>query len=92
MFDRHFAHWPPGLQRTLDIPHTRIGYNLEVSAARYPDKCAIDYYGTKLSYLRIKTEVRAQEAGVPWEERGERFGRLVLRAWPDSGVIRFQAW
>lgn len=41
---------------------------------------------------RVRTEVRAQEAGVPWEETGERFGRLVFRARPEDGAIRFEAW
>lgn len=41
---------------------------------------------------RVRTEVRAQEAGVPWEETGERFGRLVVRARAEDGAIRFEAW
>ena len=41
---------------------------------------------------RVRTEVRAQEAGVPWQETGERFGRLVFRAQPEDGAIRFEAW
>jgi hypothetical protein len=41
---------------------------------------------------RVRTEVRAQEAGVPWEETGERVGRLVFRAHPEDGAIRFEAW
>ncbi|HEX9166325.1 MAG TPA: hypothetical protein VF862_10460 [Gemmatimonadales bacterium] len=41
---------------------------------------------------RVRTEVRAQEAGVPWEETGDRFGRLVVRARPEDGAIDFEAW
>ena len=41
---------------------------------------------------RVRTEVRAQEAGVPWEETGDRFGRVVFRARPEDGAIRFEAW
>jgi hypothetical protein len=41
---------------------------------------------------RVRTEVRAQEAGVPWEETGERFGRLVFRARAEDRAIRFEAW
>lgn len=41
---------------------------------------------------RVRTEVRAQEAGVPWEEAGERFGLLVFRAHAEDGGLRFEAW
>ena len=58
-FTRHFKHWPPGLPRTLAIPQTSLYYNLEVSANRYPDKCALDYYGSRLSYAELKRQVDA---------------------------------
>ena len=57
MFDRHFAHWPPGVSRTLTIPATTLSHNLEVSAARYPDRTAIWYYGRELGYARMLDEV-----------------------------------
>ena len=49
-FDRHYPHWPPGVPKTLSIPRTSIYYNLEVSAARYPDRvtAAASFYGTWL--------------------------------------------
>jgi fatty-acyl-CoA synthase len=59
MFTRHFAHWPPGLPRTLAIPRTSVHYNLEVSARRYPDKCAFAFYGGELTYRRMREEVEA---------------------------------
>jgi hypothetical protein len=40
----------------------------------------------------VRTEVRAQEAGVPWQESGERFGHLVLRVRADSAGAWFEAW
>lgn len=75
MFTRHYAHWPPGLPKTLEIPRTSLHYNLEVSARRYPDKCAFAFYGGQIGYSRLKAEVEAlagflqQALGV---ERGER--------------------
>lgn len=40
----------------------------------------------------VRTEVRAQEGGVPYEERGDRFGRLVVLGVPDARGVRFTAW
>ena len=54
-FERHFAHWPPGVPRSLSIPRTSLYYNLEVSARRYPDKSAILYYGSAFSYAALET-------------------------------------
>jgi len=74
-FDRHFAHWPPGVPKTLSIPRTSLYYNLEVSARRYPDKAAIVYYGSVLTYAKLESEVAAlagylqQRCGV---KRGDR--------------------
>jgi len=46
MFTRHYAHWPPGLPHTLELPRASVYANLEASAARHPAKTAIDFYGT----------------------------------------------
>ncbi|HYF58389.1 MAG TPA: long-chain-fatty-acid--CoA ligase [Burkholderiaceae bacterium] len=78
MFDRHFAHWPPGTPRTLTIPATSLVHNLQVSAARYPDKTAVAYYGASLTYAALAREV---EALAGWLQRvaGVRRGdRVVL--------------
>lgn len=40
----------------------------------------------------VRTTVRAQEAGVPWEETGTRFGLLVVRAQPAGAQLAFEAW
>jgi fatty-acyl-CoA synthase len=77
-FERHFPHWPPNLPRTLAIPATGIHYNLEVSARRYPGKCAIAYYGGEISYARLHAEVEAL-AGFLQRGLGVRRGdRVVL--------------
>ena len=74
-FDRHFAHWPPGVPKMLSIPRTSLYYNLEVSAHRYPDKAAIFYYGRAISYADLAREAEAlagylqQRCGV---QRGDR--------------------
>ena len=53
MFSRHFAHWPPGQPRTIELPRETVYANLERSAARHPERAAIDYYGRRLSYREL---------------------------------------
>jgi len=76
-FDRHFAHWPPGVPKTLSIPRTSMVYNLEVSARRYPDKAAIIYYGAAISYAALEREVAAL-AGFLQQRCGVARGDRVL--------------
>jgi fatty-acyl-CoA synthase len=74
-FDRHFPCWPPGVPKTLSVPRTSLYYNLEVSARRYPDKAAVIYYGSSLTYAELEREATAlagylqQRCGV---QRGDR--------------------
>ena len=58
-FTRHFAHWPPGQPQTLELPPTTVYDNLADSAARHPDRAAIDYYGRRLTYAELKRHVDA---------------------------------
>lgn len=76
-FDRHFAHWPPNVPRTLTIPRTTLVYNLEVSARRYPDKAALHYYGTAISFAALAREVEAL-AGFLQQRCGVQKGDRVL--------------
>ena len=76
-FDRHFAHWPPGVPKSLSVPRTSLHYNLEVSARRYPDKAAILYYGSALSYAALEREARAL-AGFLQQRCGVKRGDRVL--------------
>ena len=76
-FTRHFPHWPPFVPKSLAVPRTSITYNLEVSATRYPDKTAIDYYGAEISYGRLKREVDAL-AGWLQQRCGVKKGDRVL--------------
>ncbi len=75
MFDRHFAVWPKGLPRSLTLPATSLFENLEVSARRFPDKPAILYYGSALTYAELKDQVDrlagylAQACGIKRQDR-----------------------
>jgi len=77
MFDRHFAHWPPGQPRTLELPRETVYANLAASAARQPERAAIDYYGRRIAYRDLKREVDAL-AGFLQQRCGVARGDRVL--------------
>jgi fatty-acyl-CoA synthase len=76
-FTRHFPHWPPGQPQTLELPPTTVYDNLSDSAARYPERAAIDYYGRRLSYAELKRQVDAL-AGYLEKRRGVARGERVI--------------
>ena len=59
MPDLHRPHWPANQLRHLSIPATNVHYNLQVSAARYPDKAALVFYDTAISYLTLLGQTEA---------------------------------
>jgi fatty-acyl-CoA synthase len=77
MFTRHYAVWPAGLEKTLVLPRVSVYANLAASAARHPERCAIDYYGSRLSYAEILREVDAL-AGFLQQRCGVARGDRVL--------------
>ena len=76
-FTRHFAHWPPGQPQTLELPPSTVYDNLADSAARHPERAAIDYYGSRLSYGELKRQVDAL-AGYLQRRRGVARGERVI--------------
>jgi fatty-acyl-CoA synthase len=56
MSNRHLAFWPDGQPQQLTVPQTNLFYNVEVSAARFPDKPYILFYDTPVSYAQFKEE------------------------------------
>ena len=66
MFTRHYAHWPPGVPKSLSVPRTSLYFNLEASARRYPDKAALHYYGTTVTYAEL---LRSAEALAGYLQR-----------------------
>ena len=64
------------MPKSLSVPRTSLHYNLEVSARRYPDKAAIVYYGSTLTYAALEREVdgagRATCSSAAACERGDR--------------------
>ena len=88
----HYPHWPAGLPFTLTPPQTSVYVNLEVSALRYPDKAALDFYGRRITYRELRAEVDAMAAylqQVCGVKRGDRV-LLHLQNSPQF-VIAFYA-
>ncbi|HEY6133746.1 MAG TPA: long-chain fatty acid--CoA ligase [Rubrivivax sp.] len=55
----HHPHWPARLPWSLSVPATSLWFNLEVSAARYPDKPAYRFFGHGLSFAALKAQAEA---------------------------------
>ena len=73
----HYPHWPAGLPLTLTPPQTSVYANLAISALRYPDKPALDFYGQRLSFRQLQAEVDAL-AGYLQKRCGVQRGDRVL--------------
>jgi long-chain acyl-CoA synthetase len=51
------AHYSPGVPATLDIPQKPLTWLLDEAARQYGANVAIEYFGTKLSYLQLNSLV-----------------------------------
>ncbi|MEY4581185.1 MAG: hypothetical protein RL701_5888, partial [Pseudomonadota bacterium] len=77
MGSRHLSSWPPSVPHELDAPKTSLWSNLEASAQRTPDRHAIVFYDSTLSYRALQQQCEAlagylqQVCGV---KRGDRVG------------------
>jgi fatty-acyl-CoA synthase len=78
MSNRHFAHWPPGHAHTLSAPQTSLFHNVEVSAARWPDKPYILYYDTPVTYAEFKDEAERIAGWLEQECKVKKGDRVLL--------------
>jgi fatty-acyl-CoA synthase len=69
--------WPKQYPKNLSTPTTSLWYNLEVAAARYPDKPATIFYDSQLSYAALKRQAE-RLAGFLQQQCGIRKGDRVL--------------
>ena len=94
---RHSPFWPPGLSRHLTLPQTNVWYNVEVSAARYPDKPYIVFYDTTITFRAFRDQTE-RIAGY-LQARGVRAGDRVMLFMQNSpqwilawyGILRANA-
>ena len=73
----HYPSWPIGLPTSLTLPATSIYTNLMVSALRYPEKAALIFYDTVITYRQLHEDVLAL-AGYLQRHCGVRRGDRVL--------------
>ena len=78
--ESHFEFWPARVPRSLPLPETSVFDNLEVSARRYPEKAAIVYYGTEISYRRLLDEAERLAGHLQQELDVDKGDRVVLYA------------
>ncbi|TKC80250.1 long-chain fatty acid--CoA ligase [Trinickia terrae] len=83
---------PADAPRQLSAPQTSLYANLEVSANRHPEKAAILYYGSTVSYRQLRSEVDAL-AGFLQQHCGVARGDRVVLYMQNSPqfVIAFYA-
>lgn len=83
---------PAGVPRQLSAPRTSLCANLDVSSNRHPDKAAILYYGSTVSYRQLRSEVDAM-AGFLQQHCGIARGDRVVLYMQNSPqfVIAFYA-
>src|SRR5699024_3446190 len=53
----HFKFWPERLSKTVTVPESTVYENLLTSAKRYPNKVAINFYGSKMTYASLLEKV-----------------------------------
>jgi fatty-acyl-CoA synthase len=90
--------WPRHLPRSLPRPATTLAHNLAVSAARYPERPAIGFFGRDLTYREFAAQVE-QFAGWLQQRAGVRRGDRVALFMQNSpqwliachGVLRADA-
>ena len=73
----HYRFWPSGLPYSLTRPQTTLDENLEISARRYPDKPAIVFYDSVMTYAQLDRTVTAM-AGYLQQACGLEVGDRVL--------------
>jgi fatty-acyl-CoA synthase len=86
----HFKFWPKRLPHAITIPATSLWDNLETSARRYPDKAALVFFGTVLTYAGLlqKAELLAQCLRGLGVENGNRVV-LCMQNCPQLVIAHF---
>ena len=73
----HHKLWPKLLPHSITVPSTSLWHNLATSAARYPDKAALVFFGRVLSYRGFADQVE-RLAGTLHALGVKRGDRVVL--------------
>ena len=70
----HYKFWPRRLPKSITLPSTSLWDTLATNARRYPDKAALVFFGTTVSYRQLmegaeRLAARLDQLGV---QRGDR--------------------
>ena len=79
----HFNHWPRHLSRHLSYPQTGLYEHLATNALRYPDKVAVNYYGSQVDYQTLNARVN-RFAGYLQEQANVQPGDRVVISMQNS--------
>jgi fatty-acyl-CoA synthase len=74
----HYAHWPKGVPFEVRVPEVSCYHFLETAAKRYPEKPAIIYCGTPLSYAALKKNVDAMAGYLQQRLQVKRGDRVLV--------------
>ena len=83
----HYQHWPKGMPKSLALPRTSLFYNLKVSAQRYPNKPAVVFYYSPLSYRQLHEQAEAL-AGFLSQQCGVQRGAVIWEVTGGDGKFR----
>jgi long-chain acyl-CoA synthetase len=74
-------YYEPGVPIQLDIPDHPLTWLLDQAASRYPQRTALIYYGTKISYAQLSTLVK--RFALALQRLGVQKGDRVALALPN---------
>ncbi len=74
----HYRYWPEGVPHRLDLPATSLWYNLEVTATRFPDRAAVVFYDSVLTYGELRRRAEAIAGWLQQHCRVTRGDRVLL--------------
>ncbi|MEJ8824159.1 long-chain fatty acid--CoA ligase [Variovorax humicola] len=86
----HFKFWPARLPKSITVPATSLWHNLATSAARYPDKPALVFFGRVITYsdFLAQTERLAGTLHALGVKRGDRV-MLDMQNSPQLVIAHF---
>ncbi|MEJ8845988.1 long-chain fatty acid--CoA ligase [Variovorax rhizosphaerae] len=73
----HYKFWPARLPKSITVPATSLWHNLATSAARYPDKPALVFFGSVITYREFLAQTE-RLAGTLYALGVRRGDRVVL--------------
>ena len=78
----HHKFWPKRVPHSITVPATSLWDNLAVSARRYPDKTAMVFFNSKLTYAEVARQADLLAAAL--QARGVKTGDRVALCMQNS--------